>query len=536
MLGSRCGKASKTKVILTGMSSIDPNRASGNPNPGPVKPKVDRGASLARSARFKYWVFGALGIGIFASVVDHGSVNVALPTIASEFDTDLPTIQWVVIIYALTIAALLLPMGRLSDLIGRKKVYIAGTMVMALGAVLSGLAPSLEIMFPSRVLQGVGAAMTQGTGMAIIIAAFPANEKGRAIGLFMTMVGVGAVAGPAVGGVMVDAFGWRVVFFLTLPLEVIGVAATAWVMRGWPEVQETRGARFDWLGAALSTGFLVVLLLAMTTGNKAGWLSPPIIAAFTGAVAMLAAFIWWELRTDAPMLDLRLFKGKTFTLGVSAAFLTFLGSSAVLFMMPFYLQNILGYSAKTAGFVVVPGALCMALLGTLSGVLSDRFGWRPFTVGGLAFSATGLFMLSRVTEDSSLWMVVPALMLMSSGMGIFYSPNSSSVMNAVGIARYGVVSGFLNLVRNAANVTSIAFATIIVTATMASLGFESSLEAVRGDAEGVGHAFTVGLRYAFLTMMGIVLVSMTLSAFQPNHAVEQDPPGLGEPEESQAEV
>ena len=511
------------------MSSIAPNPGSGNPI-------SESGTSLTRSPNFKYWVFGALAIGIFASVVDHGSVNVALPTIAEEFNTDLPTIQWVVIIYALTIAALLLPMGRLSDLVGRKKIYIVGMVVLGTGAVLSGLSPALEMMFPSRVLQGVGSAMTQGTGMAIIIAAFPANEKGRAIGLFMTMVGVGAVAGPAIGGVVVDTFGWRVVFFLTLPLEVIGIAATWWVMRGWTEAQERSGTRFDWLGAALSTGILVALLLAMTTGNKAGWTSPPIIAAFAGTVAMLATFIWWELRTDAPMLDLRLFKGRTFTFGVSAAFLTFLGSSAVLFMMPFYLQNVLGYSAKTAGFVVVPGALCMAVLGTVSGVLSDRFGRRPFTVGGLACSATGLFILSRITEDSSLFMVVPALMLMNAGMGIFYSPNSSSVMSTVGQIKYGVVSGFLNLVRNAANVTSIAVATIIVTTTMASQGFEPSLAAVRDEVEGVSSAFTLGLRYSFLTMMGIVLASMTLSALQPDHVEEPEPSETDDSEEAKASI
>ena len=511
------------------MSSFPSNSNSGGS-------RSDSGTSLTRSPNYKYWVFGALAIGIFASVVDHGSVNVALPTIASEFQTDLPTIQWVVIIYALTIAALLLPMGRLSDLVGRKKIYITGMVVLAAGAVLSGLSPALEMMFPSRVLQGVGSAMTQGTGMAIITAAFPANEKGRAIGLFMTMVGVGAVAGPAIGGLVVDAFGWRVVFFLTLPLEAIGVVATVWVMRGWSEAQEISGTRFDWWGAALSTGVLIALMVAMTTGNKAGWTSPPIIAAFAGAVSMLVTFIWWELRTDSPMLDLRLFKGKTFTFGVSAAFLTFLGSSAVLFMMPFYLQNVLGYSAKTAGFVVVPGALCMAVLGTISGVLSDRFGRRPFTVGGLALSAVGLLILSRVTEDSSLFMVVPALMLMNAGMGIFYSPNTSSVMSTVGQVKYGVVSGFLNLVRNAANVTSIAFATIIVTTTMAAQGYEPSLEAVRQEVEGVAPAFTLGLRYAFLTMAGIVLASMTLSALQPPYVEDSEELESQDAEESKAEV
>ena len=518
------------------MSSIDPKH---NPKTSPsARPNTGAGSpagrtSLSRRPNYKYWVFGALAIGIFASVVDHGSVSVALPTIAQKFQTDLPTIQWVVIIYALTIAALLLPMGRLSDLIGRKKVYIAGMAVLAVGAVLAGLSPTLEVLFPARVIQGVGAAMTQGTGMAIITSAFPSNEKGRAIGLYMTMVGVGAIAGPAIGGIAVDAFGWRVVFFLTLPLVAFGAAATVWVMRGLPEVRESRGARFDWLGAALSTGVLVTLLLAMTTGNRAGWLSPLILAAFAGSATMLGVFIWWELRTSAPMLDLRLFKGATFSFGVSAAFLTFLGSSAAMFLMPFYLQNVLGYSAKTAGFVVVPGALCMAVLGSVSGVLSDRFGWRPFTVGGLACSATGLFILSRITESSSLFMVVPALMLMSSGMGIFYSPNSSSVLNAVGPARFGVVSGFLNLVRNAASVTSIAIATIIVTTTMNSLGYEPSLAAVRGGTEGVGQAFTVGLRYAFLTMMGIVFAAMTLSALQRSRVADPAPSRPSELEESQ---
>ena len=206
-----------------------------------------------------------------------------------------------------------------------------------------------------------------------------------------------------------------------------------------------------------------------------------------------------------------------------------------MFLMPFYLQNVLGYSAKTAGFVVVPGALCMAVLGAVSGVLSDRFGRRPFTVGGLACSATGLLIMSRITETSSLWMVVPAMMLMASGMGIFYSPNSASVMNAVGKAKYGVVSGFLNLVRNAASVTSIAVSTIIITATMNSMGFEPSLEEVRVGTEGVAHAFTLGLRYAFLVMAGLILCAMIISFLQKGRAGEGEPEKSVELEESQAE-
>ena len=469
------------------------------------------------NSKYKYWVFFALAIGLFASVVDHGSVNVALPSIASALHIDLPSVQWVVIGFALVISALLLPMGRLSDLIGRKRVYILGSLVMLLGAVGAGLAPNLTVLLLARVVGGCGAAMTQGTGMAIMTQVFPAQERGRAIGLLMTTVGVGAVAGPAIGGVMVDWLGWRSVFFLNIPLVVIGVAATVAVLRGWESERAPAGSSFDWVGAALSTGMLVSLLLGLTSAYKAGWASPMILIALVLSGTLFLTFIWWELRCKSPMLDLRFFRFQVFSFGVSAAFLTFLGSSAVLFLMPFYLQNVLGYSPKIAGLVIVPAALCMAMMGSVAGVLSDRFGWRWFTVGGMLCSTAGLLVLSRATETSSLWLVMPALILMNSGMGTFYSPNSSSVLSAVERESYGVVSGFLNLVRNSANVISLAIATTIVTATMGSMGFEPSLDAVRGDTvEGVKNAFTVGMRYAFYVMVALVLCSATVSFLQGN--------------------
>ena len=232
-------------------------------------------------------------------------------------------------------------------------------------------------------------------------------------------------------------------------------------------------------------------------------------------VVLLGTFIWWELRTTGPLLDLRLFQRNVFALGVSAHFLLFLGSSAALFLTPFYLQVVLGYTPRETGLILVPNAVCMALLGPLSGHLSDRCGWRRFTVGGLVLSTTALFLLSRLTEGSSLAQVMLALMLQSSGMGVFYSPSSSSILSAVGKERYGVIVGFLNLIRNAANVTSVAMAAAIVTATMGAMGYEPSLDAVRGGSgAAVSYAFTLGLRYAYLTMMGLLLVAMAVSVLQ----------------------
>ncbi len=477
-------------------------------------------ASLAGSPRFKWYAFTAMAVGIFASVVDHGSVGVALPTIATHFHADIPSVQWLMIGFAMTIIALLLPMGRLADLIGAKRVFVMGSLVIIGGSMAAGTSTDLAVLIVARLLQGTGAAMTQGTGMAIVIGAFPPSERGKAIGLIMTMVGTGAVAGPALGGLLVDAFGWRAVFFATIPMVVASIALSLAVLPGGNEPRRVRSAnqtRFDWLGAFLSSSALLALLLGISNAHRAGWTSPPILAAVCLFGVLLATFVWWELRYSSPMLELRLFRRRNFFLGVTANYLMFMGSSAVLFMTPFYLQNVLGYKPSEAGLAVVPGAMCMAILGPLSGRLSDRFGWRKFTVAGLVLSTTGIAILSRISADSSLFHVIPALMMTSSGMGTFYSPNSSSILSAVDRDNHGVISGLVNLIRNAGNVVSIAVATAIVTATMGSLGYEPSLDAVRhGGSEGVGAAFTTGLRYAYIAMMGSLLVALFLSAL-PTH-------------------
>ncbi len=473
---------------------------------------------IARRANYKWWAFSAIATGTLASVIDHGSVNIALPSIARHFGTDLPTVQWVVIGYALTISALLLPMGRLADLIGLRKMYLLGSLVFLLGALVAGSSSNLLVLILSRILQGSGSAMTQGTGLAIVAGAFPEGERGKAIGSIMTIVGTGGIAGPALGGFLVGAIGWRWVFFAPIPLVAVGVVAVLAILddrRLVPAETDSHRSGFDWFGAALSTGILMVFLLAASSGRASGWISPAMLVAVFSLVALLTTFIWWELRCSSPMLDLRLFKSRTFSFGVSANFLNFFGSSAILFLTPFYLQQVLGYSAAESGLVVVPSAICLAVLSPLAGRLSDRYGWRLFTVGGLALAATGLFLLSRLDEGSSLPLVVLAMMFQGAGMGVFYTPNSSSILSVVERESYGVVSSFLNLVRNAGNLTSIAVATAIVTTTMADLGFEPSLEMTpAGGAVGVSHAFILGMQNSYLMMMGLLLVGMAVSIFK----------------------
>ena len=423
-----------------------------------------------RKSSYKYLAFAVIALGTFNSVVDHGSVVIALPAIADRFETDLPTLQWVIVGYALTISAVLLPMGRLSDIVGRKQMYLTGFAIFILGAGIAGASTNMLTLVLSRVLQGCGAAMTQSTATAMIISIFPASERGKALGMHMSTVGVGLIVGPALGGLLVHILDWRWVFLIQVPAGLVAIALALYVLDQRMFGQDGGRPKFDWPGTMLSAGALVSLMLALTMAPRTGWTSPPILAAELVFIAALGGFIWWELRTRSPMLDLGLFRHRTFARGVSAGYISFLAIPAVVFMVPIYLQSVLAYSPGTVGLLMVPNAIALIFLGPVMGRLSDRYGWRRFLIGGMALSACGVFLLSRVTDHSPLALVMAGMILQSFGIGIFHTPNQSALLSSVEQNKFGVVSAFTQLLRNSANVLGIAIATAIITATMAGMG------------------------------------------------------------------
>ena len=470
---------------------------------------------IAASRAFKWWNFWTIAAGTFFSVVDHGSVLIALPGIESHFDATLESVQWVVIAYALVISVLLLPMGRLGDVIGRRRVYILGTAIFVAGSLGATFAPTLGILIGMRVLQGIGAGMVQGCGMGMMLASFPDSERGTALGTHLSVVGLGAIAGPALGGFLVAWFGWQSVFFVNVPAGCL-VLVLSWLLlergAGAGEYRRGRNDAFDWTGAAVSGVILLVLLVVVGNGNGLGWRSAPVIVGGSAVVLLMAVFVWWELRVRAPMLDLRLFANRIFGIGAAAAWLSFFGSSAARFMMPFYLQRVLGYAPEQVGLMMIPAALCMVILGPLSGRLSDRFGWQALTVGGLSLTAAGAFVLAfALQERSPVWFVIATMMMQSSGTGLFNSPNSSSIISVVDRSRYGVVSALTQLIRNSANVVSVAVATTIVVSTMATYGVEPKLEAVNPE---VATAFVAGLRWAFMAMGCALATGVAISIYR----------------------
>ncbi|MXZ91930.1 MAG: MFS transporter [Chloroflexi bacterium] len=470
---------------------------------------------ITSSRGFKWWNFWTIATGTFFSVVDHGSVLIALPGIESHFDATLESVQWVVVAYALVISVLLLPMGRLGDVIGRRQVYILGTAIFVAGSLGATFSPSLGVLIAMRVLQGIGAGMVQGCGMGMMLASFPDSERGKALGTHLSVVGLGAIAGPAMGGFLVAWFGWQSVFFVNVPAGCL-VLVLSWLLlergAGAGEYRQGRNDAFDWTGAAVSGAILLVLLVVVGNGNGLGWRSAPVIVGGSAVVLLMAVFVWWELRVRAPMLDLRLFANRIFGIGAAAAWLSFFGSSAARFMMPFYLQRVLGYQPEQVGLMMIPAALCMVILGPLSGRLSDRIGWQALTVGGLALTAAGAFVLAfALQERSPVWFVIATMMMQSSGTGLFNSPNSSSIISVVDRSRYGVVSALTQLIRNSANVVSVAVATTIVVSTMATYGVEPKLEAVNPE---VATAFVAGLRWAFLAMGCALATGVAISIYR----------------------
>ncbi|HBE99937.1 MAG TPA: hypothetical protein DDW46_02660 [Dehalococcoidia bacterium] len=470
---------------------------------------------LGNHVNYKWWVLFAVSVGLFSSVFDHGSMNVALPSIADHFRTDLPTTQWIVIGYGLTIAALLLPMGRLSDILGRKIIYVLGFIVFTTGGFLAAVSLNIELLIGAKILQGVGAAMTQGTSMAMVIYAFGDKDRGKALGLTMSVVGIGAVVGPAIGGFLVDYLGWGSVLYTTAGLGVVSLIVGIVVL----DTERSGGGdgandHFDWLGATFSAATLISLLLGMTLGPRYGWDSLSVITAFGIFLASAGFFIWWELYVESPMLDLRLFGTGLFTAGVLASWLSFLGTQPVRFLIPFYLQFVLGFSPSAIGWIIVPSALCMVIAGPVSGRLSDRYGWRIFNVGGMLVAAIGLVILLNLDTKESLIIVLAGMVVQTLGSGTFWPSNNSSILSVVSPTSYGVIASFTNLVRNSGNVVGIAVSTAVVTGTMGSLGHPPTLSVITEASDlSILSAFTTGLRNTFLVCIGLTLMAALASLF-----------------------
>ena len=399
----------------------------------PAAPAADR--SLRRTA------LAVSMVSSFLTPFMASGMNVGMPLIGKEFGASAVTLGWILTAYTLAAAMFLMPFGRLADLVGRKRIFALGLAVNIIGTVIGAVAPSVAVLILGRAVQGFGGAMIFGTGVAILTSVYPPGARGHALGLNTAAVYTGLSLGPVFGGFLVHAWGWRSVFWATVPVAAAALAFTLVRLKG--EWADARGEGFDLAGSALLGGGLVALMYGFS--RLPGL---PGIALTSAGVLALAAFAVFELRLKAPLLDLRLFRhNRIFAFSNLAALFNYSATSAVAFLMSLYLQYIKGLPPQKAGLVLVAQPIVMAVTSPFAGRLSDRTEPRLMASLGMALSAAGLVLFSLLGADTSFAFIIASLVCLGLGFGLFSSPNTNAIMSSVEKRHLGVASAALGTMR-----------------------------------------------------------------------------------------
>ncbi len=413
---------------------------------------------------YKWAVLGIAMSGVLMVGIDTTIVVLALPTILVELHSNLVTIIWVLMAYIFVSTVFLLALGRVADIYGRVRLYNAGFAVFTVGSALCGAAQADWQLIGARLIQGVGGALLLVNAFALITEAFPANERGGALGILSATFGSGGIVGPVLGGLILAVTSWRWIFFINVP---IGIVATVVGYRRLVELSKPRrGERLDWLGTVAFSASLLALLFGILLIVNVGIRSPVIWALLALFVAGIVFFLFWETRAPYPALDPVLFRSRVFDFSVLAASLQSLAIFSLQFLVIFYLQGVRGYTPLMAALLLLPYPIGLVLLGPFSGRLSDRIGARVPATAGLLIQVAGLEWLATIGLTATYLQIAVGLAIAGIGAGLFFSPNTSAAMTASPRDKLGVASATLTTLRNAGMVTSFALSLAVAAAAI----------------------------------------------------------------------
>ena len=486
------------------------------------------------------WVLAATILGSSLASVTTSAVNVALPNLQTDLSTTLVNAQWVVNSYTLFLAALILLGGSLGDHYGRKRVFILGTVIFGAASVWCGLAPNVTQLIVARGVQGVGGALLTPGSLAIISAAFPESERGKAIGLWSGFLAITTAAGPVLGGFVTDALSWRWVFFMVVPLALLVVLITLWRV---PESRddEVEGS-LDYGGALLATLGLGGLTFGLLRSSSTSWGDPVVLVSLGLGVLLLAGFLWLEARVKGPMMPPQLFRSRTFAGANLLTLFLYAALGAALFFLPYHFQSVQGYTAAQTGLALLPMILLMTLLARWAGGLVDRVGAKLPLMVGPSIVAVGFALLAIPGLNANYWTTFfPALLALGFGLAVSVAPLTTTVMNAVPTHQAGTASGVNNAAARLANLLAVAVFGVVIllvfnpalTSNLAPLslppGASEQLDAQRTDlvnirapeslpdkmrAEvetAVKGAFVSGFRFVTLACAGLAVLSALIA-------------------------
>jgi EmrB/QacA subfamily drug resistance transporter len=457
---------------------------------------VTRYRHLITDENRKWWTLGAMCFALFMIMLDNTVVNVALPSIQRDLGASLSALEWTVNGYTLSFAVLLATGGRLGDIFGRRRTFLIGVVLFAGSSAAAGLAPDTTSLVASRVLQGVGAALMMPATLSIVTDAFPAHERGKAMGTWAGVSALALAVGPVLGGFLTEHVSWRAIFYLNIPVAIGAVLAALFAVR---ESRDTTvGREVDYLGVATLTGALTALVLALVEGNAWGWGSPEIVALLAGAALGLAAFVAIELRVKVPMVEFHFFADRNFVGAVVVALIVSFAMLGVFFFLALYMQNVLGYSPLEAGVRFLPSTLMVVVVAPVAGRLADRIGPRWLIAAGLTIVAASLYSFSGIAVDSSYGRLLPGFVLLGIGIALTMSPMTSAAMNAVAVEKAGIASGVLSMFRMVGGSLGVAVTGAIFQGAVADPAAATPAEFV----DALGNAMLVS---AFVALAGAVV-------------------------------
>lgn len=460
-----------------------------------------------KNINYKWIALSCTTLGALFSVLNGSMLLIALPDIMKGLNANMAIIMWVVMSYMLALTILVPTIGRIADMIGRKKLYVSGFAIFTLSSLLCGISNSGLQLLMFRLIQAVGGSLMVANSTAIVTDAFPKKELGKAMGINSMVISIANVIGPILGGFLLK-FGWRSVFYINVPFGVIG---TLWA---WMQLKELdilpKHQKFDFSGTVVFTIGMLLFLIALSFGGFAGWFNPYIITMFVVSIVLLVLFAYIENKKEQPMLDLNLFKNRILAFAYASNLLNGIARGAVTFLLIFYFQGIKAIDPIMAGILLAPFALAMMVVSPVSGWLSDKYGARELSTIGLLISAVGLIGFMKIKATTSMIELIIWMVIMGFGSGMFFSPNTSAIMSNVPVEKRGIAAGTRTMMNNAGTVISIALAMGVISSSITPEALQALFVGTQVGSKGIAIAqFIKGLRLTF----SISFVFSLLAAF-----------------------